>query len=430
MLYRLAKLIIGRALREFFSQISVRGTPIESGPALIVGNHQNFALDSLLIALCFKRQLWSLGKATLFDIPLLGWFLKSLGVAPLYRKMDDPSKLSKNSETFDAVARLLRAGQAVMLFPEGISLGERALQPIKTGAARMALQAESEAQFTAGVLIQPVGITYSDLALFRSTVTIVFDAPIKVRDFKEEQTRNPREAVTRCTAAIEEGLRKVSVSIDDQRHARLVEKIAWLYRAGGRGEDDFERFSIIAQHVGQICAENPRLREEIEAELTRFEAQCQAAGIAPEDSVAAIAKRPRGILLIKMIMVLPFAVIAVITLWVPYRLIGEIVRYTCSHPVYIASSKFFLGMILFPVWTIGLGALFLRLGASTTQVVIGLTGIVLSGIVANRFLPELRVWLVFRVAGLLRRGESPGMKVARRQEEIIKRLDALRAPRI
>ncbi|NDC38495.1 MAG: acyltransferase, partial [Proteobacteria bacterium] len=130
MLYRLVKLLIGVALREFFSKITVRGNPLEQGPTLVVGNHQNFALDSLLIALCFKRKLWGLGKATLFEIPLLGWILRSLGVSPLYRKMDDPSKLSKNTETFDAVAKLLGAGNAVMLFPEGISLGERVLQPI------------------------------------------------------------------------------------------------------------------------------------------------------------------------------------------------------------------------------------------------------------------------------------------------------------
>jgi hypothetical protein len=325
------------------------------------------------------------------------------------------------------VAKLLGEGNAVMLFPEGISLGERALQPIKTGAARMALQAEAAANFMCGVQIQPVGITYSDLTLFRSTVTIVFDAPFPAQKFKDDYLRSSREAVTACTSAIEEALRKVTVHIDDQRHVRLVERIAWLYRAGGRGGDDFERFSVIAQNVAKISAENPRLREEIEAELSRFEQHCAAVGIAPEDNVAEIAKGHRIALLLKMLALAPFVLVAVVVLWVPYRAIGEVVRRVCSHPVYFASTKFFLGMVLFPVWILGVGALLLYLGVALSHAAISLTVVVLSALIANRYLSELRAWLVYRVAGLLRRGASPGMKVARRQEKLIKRLDALRS---
>jgi len=505
-LYRVAKLILGTALREFFSSITVRGTPCEEGPVVLVANHQNLALDSLLIPLCCKRKVWALGKATLFAIPVLGWLLRSLGVAPLYRRDDDPSQLSKNTETFDAIAKLLHQGGAVMLFPEGVSMGERALQPIKTGAARMALQAESQAQFGAEVLIQPVGITYSDLTLFRSTVTLVFDQPIAAAQFKEQYLADPRKAVGECTAAIEAGLRKVSVNIADQRQAHLVERLARVYRAEGRGADDFERFTLIAKNVEIISATNPMVREEIDAELTKYEQQCAALGIEPEDSLPMIARQPHlGTLLKALVyrirstvgrrgapqshrpgaatlgstitagskmvgsgervvsredpaanhteeegaeeleeqyqrlrahgffkacvkpLLAPWIVLAVVTLWIPYRCIGIIVRRICSDPVYIASTKFFLGLVIFPLWFVLLALLLLTLGLEKAWIAALLSMVLISAFIANRYLPELRTWLVYRVVGFFNPGDSPGVRLAKRHAQLIERLDKLRA---
>lgn len=427
-MYSLARFFIRLALREYFSGITVRGKPLEDSPALIVGNHQNLALDSLLIASCFQRHLWSLGKSTLFDNPLLRPLLQYLLVLPLYRRQDAPGLASKNLDTFNRVSALLRRGDAVLLFPEGVSIGDRALQPIKTGTARMAFQAESDGDFKVGVKIQPVGITYSDPTLFRSTVTVVFGEPLLVGDLKSIWEQDPREGVEECTLAIEAALRSVSVSINDKEHALLVERIAWLYRAGGRGGDDFERFSTIAKNVERIAGTAPVKRQEIEDELSRFEKLCSAMAVEPEDSFEVIPRVTDPIYSLKMWLLAPAVLIAIAVYRFPYRLIGRIVRRVCSDPVYIASTKFFLGMIIFPLWTLLLASILVLMGSSIATTIVICIGFVCSALLANRFMPELRIWALSRFwPGTRSETRGPAGFLAREQRRLIAKLEALRS---
>ena len=50
--------------------------------------------------------------------------------------------MSKNAETFAAVDAALAGGDAICIFPEGVSHSTGRLEPLRTGAARMALRAE------------------------------------------------------------------------------------------------------------------------------------------------------------------------------------------------------------------------------------------------------------------------------------------------
>jgi 1-acyl-sn-glycerol-3-phosphate acyltransferase len=48
-----------------------------------------------------------------------------------------------NDRTFDAAIAALQSGGAVQIYPEGQSHSEPSLTPLRTGAARIALMAES-----------------------------------------------------------------------------------------------------------------------------------------------------------------------------------------------------------------------------------------------------------------------------------------------
>ena len=50
-------------------------------------------------------------------------------------KTDDPAQLIRNAETFRAVVEKLSRREGVVIFPEGISLGTRHLEEMRTGAA-------------------------------------------------------------------------------------------------------------------------------------------------------------------------------------------------------------------------------------------------------------------------------------------------------
>ncbi len=154
-MYKFLKFILGIILNQFFSEIRYKGAvKQEEGPLLVVINHPNLALDSMLIAKSYKRDLWFLAKSTLFANPLLSKFFDSCHMIPVYRKQDSHDGQINNSDTFAKVVDILCQGKAVGIFPEGVSLGERKIGPLKTGAARIAFQAEEAKNFSMGLKIQ------------------------------------------------------------------------------------------------------------------------------------------------------------------------------------------------------------------------------------------------------------------------------------
>lgn len=134
----LARLLI----RTFFRQVEVEdGARLRSDrPTVLVANHRNGLVDGLLLMAALGRCPRFLGKSTLFHNPLLWPFLKLGGVVPIYRAADGAT-MTRNSATFSVSNRLLARGGMVAIFPEGISHDEPALQPLRTGAARIALGA-------------------------------------------------------------------------------------------------------------------------------------------------------------------------------------------------------------------------------------------------------------------------------------------------
>jgi 1-acyl-sn-glycerol-3-phosphate acyltransferase len=106
----------------------------------------------------------------LFRILPLWPFLKLAGVVPVYRASDGGST-SRNTATFRICREMLARGGLVALFPEGISHDEPELQPLKTGAARIALSACAD-DGTDGVVFLPVGLAYDAKARFRSRALV------------------------------------------------------------------------------------------------------------------------------------------------------------------------------------------------------------------------------------------------------------------
>ncbi|MFC1611374.1 1-acyl-sn-glycerol-3-phosphate acyltransferase [Myxococcota bacterium] len=200
MMYRLIMRLVGMAADLFYCRRDIGGTVPENGPLVLVANHPNALVDPVLVARVADRPLRFLAKAPLFDMPVIGWLVRWVGALPVYRAVDGAST-SQNVDTFTAVHEALIEGDAVCLFPEGVSHSQPALQPLKTGAARMALEAEVRRDFGLGVRIVPVGLTYRDKAMFRSEVAIQVGVPIpasRVAPLVAEDDRAAARALTGC----------------------------------------------------------------------------------------------------------------------------------------------------------------------------------------------------------------------------------------
>src|SRR5688572_27258135 len=125
------------------------------GPILLVANHANSLLDAVIVGKTAARPVHFLAKAPLFSIPVFGPALQALGMLPAYRASDDPSQTGRNMATIDNSANCLAKGEAVGIFPEGKSHDLPRLEQVRSGAARIAIQALN--QGTPHVYVVPLG---------------------------------------------------------------------------------------------------------------------------------------------------------------------------------------------------------------------------------------------------------------------------------
>ncbi|MFM7718869.1 MAG: lysophospholipid acyltransferase family protein [Actinomycetota bacterium] len=105
-----------------------------SGPAIVVGNHISYFdqfVSGYAIARAGRRPRF-LGKAELFDIPVVGTVFRGAGQIPVRRGTGDAAPL-------DAAQRALARGEVVVLYPEGTVTKDPDFLPMpgKTGAVRL-----------------------------------------------------------------------------------------------------------------------------------------------------------------------------------------------------------------------------------------------------------------------------------------------------
>lgn len=96
----------------------------ESGGALIVSNHASY-LDPPVVSISFRKPLYCLARKSLFK-GFMGWFLPRIKVLPVDRGKGDLSSLKR-------ILALLKAGNRVLIFPEGTRSSDGALQKAEAG---------------------------------------------------------------------------------------------------------------------------------------------------------------------------------------------------------------------------------------------------------------------------------------------------------
>lgn len=232
MLYRIAKFLAFRAVKLFYRRVIVKNKKYlpESGPVIFAANHPNTMMDPLLIGFVCSRNLHFLAKSTLFGRPLVNAILNMLKIVPVYRRQDNPADMHKNVATFDQCFRILDQGKCILIFPEGISLVDRILSPIKTGAARIGFGAAARAEFQSAISIIPVGINYSDVIRFRSDVYIRFGQPINLADYADLYRSDEVEAIHQVTNLIETALNKLTISLKENDLITMVESLESIYK--------------------------------------------------------------------------------------------------------------------------------------------------------------------------------------------------------
>jgi 1-acyl-sn-glycerol-3-phosphate acyltransferase len=115
--------LVGRLFFRF--RVVHRERMIQEGPAILAMNHQSY-LDPPLAGTTCDRAIYFLARRTLLDVPLLGSLLPKLNVIPVNQEGVDRGAIK-------ALIRILKAGNAVLVFPEGSRTLDGKLQPAEPG---------------------------------------------------------------------------------------------------------------------------------------------------------------------------------------------------------------------------------------------------------------------------------------------------------
>src|SRR6059036_991993 len=115
--------LVGRLC--FHLRVIHRERMIQSGPVILAMNHQSY-LDPPLAGITCDRAIYFLARRTLMDLPLFRWLFPKLNVIPVNQEGIDRSALK-------ALIRVLKAGNAALVFPEGSRTLDGHLQPAEPG---------------------------------------------------------------------------------------------------------------------------------------------------------------------------------------------------------------------------------------------------------------------------------------------------------
>jgi 1-acyl-sn-glycerol-3-phosphate acyltransferase len=160
--YRFAYNVVGLELMFHRPRIEGREN-VPAGGCLIVSNHVSY-MDPTTVGWAVAREIYYLGRKSLFKPPFWNWFLPICNVLPIDRDGHDIAGLRR-------IIRMLKDGHAVLLFPEGTRSPDGTLQPAEPGAGMIALKA--------GVPILPVRVFGTYESLSRHTRRLRFH-PIRV----------------------------------------------------------------------------------------------------------------------------------------------------------------------------------------------------------------------------------------------------------
>ncbi|HEU5369868.1 MAG TPA: lysophospholipid acyltransferase family protein [Ktedonobacterales bacterium] len=146
--------------------IGVENVP-RTGPVILVSNHLNWT-DIPMIGLRVMRRTHFMAKSELFQKAPLKWLVIGLGAFPVRRGEADRQAIKQAEE-------VLKAGQVLVIFPEGTRSRSRKMKAGLAGVALIALRS--------GAPVVPVGIYGSEkfkpwhIWPFRTSITLTYGEP-------------------------------------------------------------------------------------------------------------------------------------------------------------------------------------------------------------------------------------------------------------
>ncbi|MEO8276093.1 MAG: lysophospholipid acyltransferase family protein [Thermoanaerobaculia bacterium] len=422
--------------RERLPQASAADHPV---PMVVVANHVNGLVDPLFILGSLGLPARLLGKSTLWKIPVLAQILDLAGVIPVYRRQDGEGGASpdaaRNRETFERCHEELARGGIVAIFPEGTSHDEPQLQPLKTGAARILLEAELRLG-PLGCRVIPVGLMFEERGRFRSRALVVVGPAIDPAEEVELASRDEPTAVRLLTERVTEALHRVTLNYGSWEESRLVERGAKILEIDAlelpeerRLAAEFEARRTLLDGLDALRRTHPR---EVAAAVDAarvYDHLLTSTGLRDEQVIATYPlDRLVGYLsrmALQFAISLPAALVGLLLNIVPYAIVELVSRRFDDEPNQVATYKVFPGLVVYPLTWIVEAIVAGRLWGAASGLAVWIVA-PLAGIVAARFVERQETLWREGVAFLrLRRKGQVASELRYRRQAVGRRIEDL-----
>jgi 1-acyl-sn-glycerol-3-phosphate acyltransferase len=420
--YLLLKLIFRLQIRVFYRRRTVLGKDHFrfAGPAIVVVNHPSTLMDVLNAGVEIRQEMFFLANYGLFRHPVANWLLRRMYCIPVMRAEDQrPGEERDNSAAFEASFQRLERGDVLFIAAEGVSWMNRFVRPLKTGAARIALTAESRNDWALDVKIIPVGLSYSAPDQFRSEVVVQAGPPVFAREWAAAFKTDPEGAIAAMTARLEQQLRALTIHTRDEAGEVFIGRLEAI-AARDNPLPPAARFRRSQLFTARFL-DDAALRGAVDAYFDFLkENKTSDRGIALRSVRrpyrAALAES--ALLTLGAPVFLPALAIWFLPCFIPWLINKSLKLYVG----YSAVVKIFFGMITFPlaIWAVWAAAL--RVSGSTLQALVAVVGMILLGFFCESYLRLVQNVQARRSAFLLPADKAE--KLMDMREQIAHRLRA------
>lgn len=144
--YLFWKMTLG-AIAKLAFRLRIEGRTHEParGPFIVAANHASI-IDPPLVGIALRHRAAYMAKHELFEVPVLGLLLRSIGVFPVRRGEPDRRAIRRSLD-------IVESGGILVMFPEGTRSSDGRLQKPEPGAAMIALRT--------GTTVLPVAVINS-----------------------------------------------------------------------------------------------------------------------------------------------------------------------------------------------------------------------------------------------------------------------------
>jgi hypothetical protein len=270
---------------------------------------------------------------------------------PIYRQRDGVDTKAKNAKVFEKTNQVLKRNRNILIFGEGFTDDriQRRLHPIKKGAARIGFSALEYCEWKEDVYLQGLGVNYTDFNLRGSDVVIAVGKKIKLNDYRQAYKENPAKTIAEVTRLLEINMRELITDVHDTEWADVHEDVMMLTRRGMHPQcfddtislvDRWKYSMALGDWFNRQSEESLRALSPLVSQIQSYKTSLKELGISENERFLTESKQWRVTKkIVQLILLLPFALLGLLHVSVPYFAIKRWVEKKFKRPVFWGSTK-------------------------------------------------------------------------------------------